>query len=63
VIIGAKNTVYPYPNPPNGLGEDIGYYGMALLVVTCGIWLILRGRGNKSQAIDIAQQEDSIVEK
>ncbi len=63
VILGAKNTVYPYPDPPIGLAQDIGYYGLALFMIACGIWLIFRGRGNTAQGSAIARQEDSIMEK
>ena len=63
VILGAKNTVYPYPDPPIGLAQDIGYYGLAFLMVACGIWLIVRGRGSMAQKEASAQQEDSTVGK
>ncbi len=63
VILGAKNTVYPYPNPPIGLAEDIGYYGLALFMVACGSWLIFRRREDKASGSVIAQQENSTVEE
>jgi hypothetical protein len=61
VILGAKNTVYPYPYPPTDLAEGVGYYGLALCMILCGIWLIFRGRGNSAQSA--LAQEDSIGEK
>jgi hypothetical protein len=58
VILGLKNIVYPHPYPPVGMGQDIGYYGMAAGMIVAGFWLIFRGRRTKAQepTVDETQQ-------
>ena len=44
VILGAKNIIYPYPDPPVGAIQDVTYYGFSAAIVVAGLWFIFRRR-------------------
>jgi hypothetical protein len=44
VILGVKNIVYPFPDPPVGAIQDVTYYGFSAAIVVAGLWFVFRRR-------------------